>query len=69
MMQSQDYLESIFKAEWRKVMGTTVGDGYHLLKFLRSSARRLKAHFDIAGWPETDKDIIPYIHRTIERYG
>ena len=69
MMNSQSELERLFKAEWRKVMGTTVGDGYHLLKFLRTSARRLKAHFDIAGWPETEGDIIPYIHRTIERYG
>ena len=69
MINSQSDLERLFKNEWRKVMGTTVGDGYHLLKFLRTSARRLKAHFDISGWPETEGDILPYIHRTIERYG
>lgn len=67
--QSQDRLEVMLETHWRRSLGTTVGNGYERRKFIRTSARRLKAHLDTIGWPETEEEIEPYITRTIERYG
>ena len=61
-------LEAIFTREWGKVMGTTVGDGFHRLSFLRSLSNKLSRYFDVIGWPDSEEDVLVYVRQAIERY-
>jgi hypothetical protein len=67
--QSADDLEALYKTAWTQQWGTTVGDGFHRLSFLRSKARQLAEYFDVNGWPSTQEEILTYVQRTLERYG
>jgi len=69
VISSRDDIERLFTAQWTRQLGTTVGNGYERLKFIRTKARQLTDHFDTTGWPETEEEVLPYIQRTIERYG
>lgn len=62
-------LEALFTREWTRQLGTTVGDGFHRLSFLRSLAGKLADHFDTIGWPDAEEDVIVYVRQAIERYG
>lgn len=61
-------LEAIFTREWIRVMGTTVGDGFHRLSFLRSLANKLSNYFEQIGWPDSEEDVLVYVRQAIERY-
>ena len=67
-IETQDDLQALFKREWIKVMGTSVGDGFARQSFLRSLARKLTAHFELIGWPETEEGALTYVRQAIERY-
>lgn len=61
-------LEAIFTREWSKVMGTTVGNGFHRKAFLRMLSDKLSNHFDLIGWPDSEEDVLVYVRQAIERY-
>lgn len=67
--RTADELEALYKQAWTQQWGTSVGDAYHRLSFLRSKARQLAQYFDLNGWPETQEDALIYVQRTLERYG
>lgn len=67
--QTADDLEALYKTAWTQQWGTTVGDAFHRLSFLRSKARQLAEYFDVNGWPNTKEEALTYVQRTLERYG
>lgn len=69
MINSREQIEALYKQQWAKVFGTTVGNGFDRLSFLRRKSRELSAFFDVQGWPTSEDEVIAYIDRTIERYG
>jgi len=69
MISSRSDLERVYNQEWRKVFGTSVGNGFDRMTFLRRKARELSELFDVQGWPASDDEILPYVQRTLERYG
>lgn len=68
MINSREQIERLYQQQWAKVFGTTA-NGFERLRFLRRKSRELSALFDVQGWPETEAEVLPYIHRTLERYG
>lgn len=62
-------LEALYKTAWIQQWGTTVGDGFHRLSFLRSKSRQLADYFDVHGWPATQEETLTYVQRTLDRYG
>lgn len=66
-MTSAD-LRRIFATEFNKVLGTTP---YQLERagMLNRLVRKLSAHFDVIGWPQTEEEVLPYVRQAIDRYG
>lgn len=66
-IETQDDLQALFLREWIAVLGTT-GERFARNTFLRSLARKLAAHFDLIGWPDTEEGVLIYVRQAIERY-
>ena len=66
---TEEALTQRFLTAFRRHVGTVTHDRFAQHSFARSLARKLIAHFNEVGWPETEEELLIYVREAIERYG
>lgn len=64
-----DALRELYALEFAKVIGTGSRNRLERAGLYRKLTRKLATHFDAIGWPRTREEALPYVRRSVERYG
>ncbi len=64
-----DALRELYALEFAKVIGTDTRNRAERAGLYRKLTRKLSAHFDAAGWPRSREEALPYVRKSVERYG
>lgn len=64
---TEDDIRRLFTLEFNKVLGTTPWQ-LERAGLIRRLARKLHAHFDAVGPPETQEEVLTYVRQAIDRY-
>lgn len=61
-------LRQAFITAFNTTLGTSA-DPYSRLTVVNRLSRRLAAHFDVVGWPETEDEVSTYVRQALDKYG
>jgi len=66
---TSDDLREMFALEFNKVLGTPPNARFERSHLLNMLTRKLAAHFDALGWPNSREEALVYVRQAVERYG
>ena len=63
-----DDIEAAFTEACNSTLGTVAASRFDRRTFIRKMTRKLIAHFDTNGWPESKDEVMVYVREALDRY-